>query len=589
MTVLIRKVRIENYKSIKNIELELQEYNVLVGYNNAGKSNILNAILWLFGGSKLGHEFYYAPSNPIVVEAELCGVDDSVMDLMVKNQKKALEKYVYNNVLFIRRETDNKDLSVSKIKVLDIKEDGNEWVAGPTGLDAGLKVIFPDPIFVKAMEDAAEDASKFKSGTTIGKLLKTIFDVIEQRHNNAIQKSLIPFNDLFDEASNVRLPELKTFDEDITKSVQQFFPGLRIASDVPLPDFSEVTKTATISIFEDSDANCPRDIRMLGHGAQRSIQMGLIKHLAELKTTADKPSTNTLLFVEEPELYLHPQAISTIRDALQNLSKSGFQVLATTHSPVMIQKKDIPTTIIVRKERRETTVFEKMDKAIKSIDTDVNRQKEILFELSNSSKILFSDKVVLVEGDSEYYLLEYLYEKATGKSLASDKLSLIKVGSAGNIVKAMKVLHAMGIGVKSIVDLDFAFIVGRQQKLIDENDDDYNTCKIIMKELADKSNGHISLSASGWPENSEHYSAEGAFEEFAQIPDAQPHIKKLHEHYLKESIWFWRKGAFEAYTGSSGKKYKDRLNLMNRIDDSDIESVIKNYKEFIECMNWLNL
>lgn len=364
-------------------------------------------------------------------------------------------------------------------------------------------------------------------------------------------------------------------------------PGLRIAAEVPSPDFSDVMKTATISVYEDSNAGCPRDMRMLGHGAQRSIQMGLIKHLAELKIPNDKPSTNTLLFVEEPELYLHPQAISIVRSALQDLSKSGFQVIATTHSPVMIQNEDIPTTIIARKENRETKIFAKMTKAIEDIESDVSSQKELLFELSNSSKILFSDKVVLVEGDSEYYLLEYLYQQATGRSLSSDKISLIKAGSVDSVIKSMKVLEVMGVKVKSIVDLDFAFVTGIRQKLIDETDADYIACKNIMKTFVDSSGGKMSLGDSGWPKNQGDFTAEKVFEEFAKMNEAQQHIDNLHNHCLKDNIWVWRKGAFEAYTGLESKKSKFRAGFLSSVEKEGISSIMHNYDEFLECMNWL--
>jgi|GEM_PF-4055624 AAA15 family ATPase/GTPase len=40
----LSQVRIQNYKSIKDLDLKLTDYTPLVGYNNAGKSNILEAM-----------------------------------------------------------------------------------------------------------------------------------------------------------------------------------------------------------------------------------------------------------------------------------------------------------------------------------------------------------------------------------------------------------------------------------------------------------------------------------------------------------------------------------------------------------------
>ena len=41
MGIIITKVRIENYRSIENMEISLYETNVIIGANNSGKSNFL--------------------------------------------------------------------------------------------------------------------------------------------------------------------------------------------------------------------------------------------------------------------------------------------------------------------------------------------------------------------------------------------------------------------------------------------------------------------------------------------------------------------------------------------------------------------
>ena len=44
----IRKLHIENYKSLKNVQFELNEgVNIFIGKNNSGKSNLIDALLFL--------------------------------------------------------------------------------------------------------------------------------------------------------------------------------------------------------------------------------------------------------------------------------------------------------------------------------------------------------------------------------------------------------------------------------------------------------------------------------------------------------------------------------------------------------------
>ncbi|MCV5648186.1 ATP-binding protein, partial [Escherichia coli] len=77
-----------------------------------------------------------------------------------------------------------------------------------------------------------------------------------------------------------------------------------------------------------------------GHGTQRSIQMALIQYLADIKKRSDDTKkSNTLIFIDEPELYLHPSAINSVRESLVALSDLGFQVIISTHSASMLSAK----------------------------------------------------------------------------------------------------------------------------------------------------------------------------------------------------------------------------------------------------------
>jgi AAA15 family ATPase/GTPase len=56
---MIRKVRVENFKSIPDLTLELGRVTVLIGANGSGKSNILEAIALASAAAqiKLDNEF----------------------------------------------------------------------------------------------------------------------------------------------------------------------------------------------------------------------------------------------------------------------------------------------------------------------------------------------------------------------------------------------------------------------------------------------------------------------------------------------------------------------------------------------------
>jgi predicted ATP-dependent endonuclease of OLD family len=106
-------------------------------------------------------------------------------------------------------------------------------------------------------------------------------------------------------------------------------------------------------------------------------------------------------------LFLHPQAIELLRASLKSLSNKGYQVVFTTHSPFMIEHEDIPYTNIVRKNAQGTRVETRLNEAIAKVLDTHDAQARLLFETYNLGQILFSDAVLIAEGDTEnkYYLL----------------------------------------------------------------------------------------------------------------------------------------------------------------------------------------
>lgn len=127
-----------------------------------------------------------------------------------------------------------------------------------------------------------------------------------------------------------RSQHLSDFDRDASSALADFF-GLNLELDLQVIEAKEFFKAGDL-IVTDSSTGDRRRFDQLGTGAQRAIQMALIRHLADLRTTARAGVARRLLLIDEPELYLHPQAVRRLRQALETLSKTGFQVVYSTHS-----------------------------------------------------------------------------------------------------------------------------------------------------------------------------------------------------------------------------------------------------------------
>ncbi|MCC5957237.1 MAG: AAA family ATPase [Natronohydrobacter sp.] len=189
----ISEVRIQNFKSISDGVFPLSHYTPMVGYNNAGKTNIIRAIGWIIKRVSLPAEDFHRADQPIVVEAEISGITGDVLDAIGAAHRGRIEPLVVDGRIRIRRTqtTPGQTVTAIRFEVLRREIDQDNWVLNPAGIDSAIGALFPDPIFIGAMENATEDVAKFGSGTTIGKLLKEIMTPVIDRHSPVVAAALL--------------------------------------------------------------------------------------------------------------------------------------------------------------------------------------------------------------------------------------------------------------------------------------------------------------------------------------------------------------------------------------------------------------
>lgn len=586
----ISQIKIDNYKSIISETLDISDYTPLIGYNNAGKTNILNAIKWLLRKSSLGSDSFNQTNTAVTMEGVIDGIDNALLNLLPANHRNSIQPYIVNDQLKIKRVQNQPNETATNIRLFVYNPNAvapdPSWVANPNGIDNALAVLFPEPIHIGAMENSEEDVSKSKAGTTIGKLLSEIIEPIENQYGVQVRGILDGLRGLLDADGLNRAPELTQFDTEVNQKIGNFFPDINIKLHVPIPELKEVFNKGTIKVYE-LQSPLGRDISSLGHGAQRSIQMALVRHLAELKRAAQNHVTTTLLLIDEPELYLHPQAIEIIRDALKTLSTQGYQVVFSTHSAMMVTHEDVANAILIRKRHPQGTYKRQTLKAaIPLVVADAPSQLQLMFSLSNSTNILFSEKVVLTEGKTEQRVLPKIFEKVTGKTLGIYKYALVRQGGVASTRKSMMVLTAMDLPTKSIVDLDYAFRNAVSDGFLHASDIDLAACHQHMSQIA-LGNG-IALEADGYPtnKNSSMSAAQAIAFLAAELP-IQQNIMNLHAKLLLHNIWLWKKGAIEEHLGLVGKTEQVWANFVNQLKVSPLNVVVKDPAEIIAYIAWL--
>ncbi|MGV8946118.1 MAG: ATP-dependent nuclease [Lutibacter sp.] len=588
MTHLLSEVSIKNFKSIIDESFELSAFTPLVGYNNAGKSNMLEAIKWLLRKSALSETAFYDKTQAVEMEGRISGISETILEQLPDNQRASIEPFLFTDSLYIKRVQAQPSIPVGQIRLL-VKDpanigNANEWRANPTGLDQALQALFPEPIQIGAMENAEEDVSKSKNTTTIGKLLSEIIGPIQASYSTQVQTALDGIKDLLDANGISRATELNDFDAAVNSKVESFFPGVNIKVHVPTPELKEVFSKGTIKVFENLNPD-GRDVSALGHGAQRSIQMALVRHLADIKRESGEQASNTILLIDEPELYLHPQAIEILRDALKTLSTQGYQVIFSTHSPFMITSKDVGNTLLIRKNDTQGTYKRNSLKAaIPAVVTAAPSQLELVFSLSHSSNILFSERVILAEGTTENRLIPAIIQKVTSRTVGLHKTALVSMGGSGNTRKAMLVLKTMDIPTKAVVDLDFALKHGEKDGFLTAGDSDVAA---IQTHLATIAPTHSITLNNGWPTNSS-MSAADAFRLLASEAAIQTNLVSLKAKMETAGIYVWTKGTIEDHLGGITKNETGWANFNARLETEDLNVILPNdYTEIISLVTWL--
>ncbi len=152
----IVSVEIENYKSCLETSFRLSDFTPIVGYNNGGKSNIMQAIKWCIRPTSLAENYFNNPNLPVTVSIEIKGISDEILDRLDQRHRNRIEPYVDGGTLWMKRSQSEPNSGASGLS-LHVRSSEGEWDLNPTGIDGAIKAIYPEPIEIGAMENATAD------------------------------------------------------------------------------------------------------------------------------------------------------------------------------------------------------------------------------------------------------------------------------------------------------------------------------------------------------------------------------------------------------------------------------------------------
>lgn len=304
--------------------------NIFVGENNSGKSSTFEAVDFLRNGIKGEIDRIISKSEDNTEDVQACieltffGDIQNSINHFVQSNKQAVftSSITRNNELRARRST-------LDCKQLDLWNENSQGYSNPNGIDAPFKKLF-ETNFIWADTNPNDEAT-FGSTTLCGMLLKEI----AQAHITTSEYR--EFQDSFNSVFNNPDSELRQKIAVVEQKVQRIFTEQFGQADIHFR-FDELKIDSffkSASIFIDDGVDIPMSEK--GNGMQRSVALALLQVYAEeLAHDEERGQTKPFyLFIDEPELCLHPKGQTKLLEALLEISKTK-QVFLTTHSPYFL-------------------------------------------------------------------------------------------------------------------------------------------------------------------------------------------------------------------------------------------------------------
>lgn len=206
-------------------------------------------------------------------------------------------------------------------------------------------------------------------------------------------------------------------------------------------------------------------VTRLGSGFQSILVISIFRAISEIK------GLNPIICIEEPELFLHPHAKKYFYSIIRNLGDSGIQIIYTTHSSEFLEVTHPNSIKRLTKENDVTTLHP--EKALAMEFTSSEKVKYNSAFDNERSELFFADRVMLVEGQTEKLIYNYLFNL---KGINPNQLnySIIETAGKGGIPKFMEILEHFTIPYCVVYDSDILTLTGDEDrdKRINENNSD---------------------------------------------------------------------------------------------------------------------
>jgi len=452
-SMLLERISIRNYRSIRDRSFDLPRLSVLVGKNDAGKSNIISAIRLLIEGAKadIKAEDFYEPAGEVVFEGTFSGVTE-LLPLCQDAHRPRIEERIHDRDKITLRRVAARPGDLGKLEIRNA--DGQFTTA--TGIENAFKVLLPIVVMIEPLADVA-DEMKGTQKDALGKLSAELMTGLQPTLEPILRDSLRQATSLLKrgDGEDRRAQQLRDLETELSTYLKDTFPSASLELQVDLPSVPEIISRVEIEVRE---SGCVDPVQRRGSGLQRSLYLSFLRAIAaRMAQQNGEVRRRFILLFEEPESFLHPDAQQKMQDTLKTIA-SRAQAIISTHSPLLVCADSIENVLRIERNTEAgqpkpcTTKFGPIQLATLDVD---DRELLRVFALQRSSRFLFAGRVLLVEGIADEVLFAAAAERLGPFSLATNGIAIVEVGGKEAIHSFDRVLSALGIRCIALVDLDF--------------------------------------------------------------------------------------------------------------------------------------
>ncbi|MCX8491680.1 MAG: AAA family ATPase [Cyclobacteriaceae bacterium] len=441
-SIRVDVVRICNFRSLKNIEIELGDHNLLVGMNNSGKTSFLKALHIALGADRRilsSDDFYIDQSGK---EVERIMIDFRIVPVGEGRFSQIWIDNDFGSDIIAVDSDDQQFVAVRTIITRDVVKNDFvlerkklvKWVAfadWQTIEHQGSAPHFDQltSFFIDAQRDLVGDLRARSS--YMGRLLAKI-----EMPDDELEKRLSELNDDIVSKSEV-LSHVQQTLAGLNRTVPSFGDGVSIN---PVnKKMRDLLKGVGVSFADGDGASFPLESHGMGTRSWASL-LSFDAYISWTGKLAEKEKLpfHPVLCLEEPEAHLHPNAQRLV---YRQLCKGIGQRIVSTHSPYIAAQANLGEILHFRKIGGITQIqkipvkkFEAED--IRKIQREVMRSR---------GELLFASAVVLFEGETEEQALPMFAERHWKQNPFERGVCFVGVGGDGNYAPFLGILAVLHI------------------------------------------------------------------------------------------------------------------------------------------------